>query len=278
MSVGERHNPDRELFGQGLANLVGPLFGGVPATAAIARTAVNVRAGAQSRLAAITHSLVLVVFILVASPLVGGVPLAALAGVLLATTIQMVEVSAIGAILTSGKSDAAVLLITFGATVVIDLVAAVALGLALAGLLALRAVAHSSQLERETLDHADYSVVQQELLAERIVAFRLEGALFFGAAHRFLLELSEVSHVSVVILRMSRVSTIDATGARMLDDAIARLEKRGVVVLLSGIKPGHERVLEKVGSAVRLRELDRVFADTPEAIHAAREIVTKHRP
>lgn len=275
MSVGERHNPDRELFGQGLANLVVPLFGGVPATAAIARTAVNVRAGAQSRLAAITHALVLVVFILVASPLVGGVPLAALAGVLLATTIQMVQVSAIGAILSSGKADAAVLAITFGVTVAIDLVAAVALGLALAGLLALRAVARSSQLERETLDHADYTAEQQELLAERIVAFKLEGALFFGAAHRFLLELSEVADVSVVILRMSRVSTIDATGALMLDDAISRLEKKGIVVLLSGIKPGHERVLDRVGSANRLRELGRVFTDTPDAIHEARAIATR---
>ena len=275
MSVGERHNPDRELFGQGLANLVVPLFGGVPATAAIARTAVNVRAGAQSRLAAITHALVLVVFILVASPLVGGVPLAALAGVLLATTIQMVQVSAIGAILSSGKADAAVLAMTFGVTVAIDLVAAVALGLALAGLLALRAVARSSQLERETLDHADYTAEQQELLAERIVAFKLEGALFFGAAHRFLLELSEVADVSVVILRMSRVSTIDATGALMLDDAISRLEKKGIVVLLSGIKPGHERVLDRVGSANRLRELGRVFTDTPDAIHEARAIATR---
>jgi SulP family sulfate permease len=187
----------------------------------------------------------------------------------------MVQVSAIGAILSSGKADAAVLAITFGVTVAIDLVAAVALGLALAGLLALRAVARSSQLERETLDHADYTAEQQELLAERIVAFKLEGALFFGAAHRFLLELSEVADVSVVILRMSRVSTIDATGALMLDDAISRLEKKGIVVLLSGIKPGHERVLDRVGSANRLRELGRVFTDTPDAIHEARAIATR---
>jgi SulP family sulfate permease len=274
MSVGERHNPDRELFGQGLANLVVPLFGGVPATAAIARTAVNVRAGAQSRLASITHAVVLVAFVMVASPLVGGVPLAALAGVLLATTIQMVQANAIGAILTSNRADAAILVVTFAITVAIDLVAAVAAGLALAGLLALRAVARASQLEEEPLDHADHTAEQQQLLAERIVAFRLEGALFFGAAHRFLLELSEVSTVSVVILRMSRVSTVDATGALMLDDAIQRLEKRGIVVLVSGIKPGHERVLEKVGSATRLRALGRVFAETPDAIRAARIVVT----
>ncbi|MGV8970600.1 MAG: SulP family inorganic anion transporter [Microbacteriaceae bacterium] len=274
MSVGERHNPDRELFGQGLANLVVPLFGGVPATAAIARTAVNVRAGAQSRLSALSHSVVLIAFVMVASPLVGGVPLAALAGVLLATTIQMVQLGAIKAILTSSPSDAAVLLITFGVTVAIDLVAAVALGLALAGLLALRAVARASTLEVETLDHVDYTAEQQKLLTDRIVAYRLEGALFFGAAHRFLLELSEVSNVSVVILRMSRVNTIDATGALMLDDAIRRLEKRGIVVLISGIKPGHERVLDRLGSATRLRSLGRVFVDTPDAIHAAREAVT----
>ena len=95
MTVGEHHDPDRELFGQGLANMVVPLFGGVPATAAIARTAVNVRAGATSRLAAVTHSLVLLALVFVAAPLVSGIPLAALAGVLFATCVRMVEAGAL---------------------------------------------------------------------------------------------------------------------------------------------------------------------------------------
>ncbi|MBB5632168.1 SulP family sulfate permease [Cryobacterium mesophilum] len=275
MSVGQKHNPDRELFGQGIANLVVPFFGGVPATAAIARTAVNVRAGARSRLASLSHSIVLLLFILVAAPLVGVIPLAALGGVLLATTVQMVQVGAIRSILRSSRGDAIVLVITFGVTVAIDLVTAVIVGLALAGVVALRAVARSAQVSRVPLDESDHADEEQSLLDDRIVAFRLDGALFFGAAHRFLLELSEVTDVAVVILRMSRLSTIDATGALMLDDAIARLEKRGIVVLLSGIRPGHRKVLSALTSAPRLTDAGRVFADTPEAIEHARELAAR---
>jgi len=124
MSVGERHDPDRELFGQGLANLVAPIFGGVPATAAIARTAVNVRAGARSRLAAVTHSLILLAVVFAAAPLVSRIPLAALAGALFATCVRMVEVSSVRALLRSTHSDAAIVILTFGVTVAVDLVTA----------------------------------------------------------------------------------------------------------------------------------------------------------
>jgi SulP family sulfate permease len=213
---------------------------------------------------------VLLLFILVAAPLVGVIPLAALGGVLLATTVQMVQVGAIRSILRSSRGDAIVLVITFGVTVAIDLVTAVIVGLALAGIVALRAVARSAQVSRVPLDESDHADEEQSLLDDRIVAFRLDGALFFGAAHRFLLELSEVTDVAVVILRMSRLSTIDATGALMLDDAISRLEKRGIVVLLSGIRPGHRKVLTALTSAPRLEAAGRVFADTPEAIDHAR--------
>ncbi len=273
MSVGQRHNPDRELFGQGIANLVVPLFGGVPATAAIARTAVNVKAGARSRISSLTHSVVLLMFILVAAPLVGIIPLAALGGVLLATTVQMVQVGAIRSIVRSSRGDAIVLVLTFGVTVAVDLVTAVIVGLALAGIVALRAVASTAQVARVPLDRSDHADEEQSLLDDRIVAYRLDGALFFGAAHRFLLELSGVTDVAVVILRMSRLSTIDATGALMLDDAIVRLEKRGIVVLLSGIQPEHERVLTALTSAVRLTQAGRVFSETPNAIAYARELV-----
>jgi len=275
MSVGQKHNPDRELFGQGIANLVVPFFGGVPATAAIARTAVNVRAGARSRLSSLTHSVVLLLFVLALAPLVGIIPLAALAGVLLATTVQMVQVGAIRSILRSSRGDAMVLIATFMVTVAIDLVSAVMVGLVLAGIVALRAVAQSAQVSRVPLDDTDHSDEERRLLDDRIVAFRLDGALFFGAAHRFLLELSEVTDVAVVILRMSRLSTIDATGALMLDDAISKLEKRGIVVLLSGIRPGHKKVLSALTSAPRLTEAGRVFAETPDAIEFAREIVSR---
>ncbi|MFC6357279.1 SulP family inorganic anion transporter [Luethyella okanaganae] len=273
MSVGDRHNPDRELFGQGIANVVVPFFGGVPATAAIARTAVNVRSGARSRLAAVVHSLVLLAVVLVAAPLVGFIPLAALAGVLLATTVQMIQLGAISAMLRGTRQDAIVLLTTFTVTVAIDLITAVVVGLVAAGLLALRAVARSAHLERVPLDTNDHNAEEQELMAEHIVAYRFDGPLFFGAAHRFLIELTEVSEVSVVILRMSRVSTLDVTGALMLDDAITRLEHKGIAVLISGIATGHERLLDRVGAAAKLREQGRVFSQTPEAITHARTLI-----
>ncbi|WP_441724044.1 SulP family inorganic anion transporter [Glaciibacter sp. 2TAF33] len=273
MSVGERHNPDRELFGQGIANLVVPFFGGVPATAAIARTAVNVRSGARSRLAAISHSVVLLVVVLAFAPLVGFIPLAALGGVLLATTIQMVKLGAIRAIVRATRGDAAVLFVTFGVTVAIDLVTAVVIGLAVAALLALRSVSRSSRVERVPLDTGDHSAEEQKLIREHIVAYRFDGPLFFGAANRFLLELTEVSDVSVVILRMSRVTTLDATGGLMLDDVITRLEAKGIAVLVSGVTDAHRSVLRRLGVAPHLRERGRVFADTPEAIAYARTLL-----
>ncbi|MEV0808525.1 SulP family inorganic anion transporter [Micromonospora sp. NPDC050200] len=272
MTVGERHDPDRELFGQGLANLASPLFGGIPATAAIARTAVNVRAGASSKLAALTHAVALAVIVLTAAPLVGRIPLAALAGVLLATTVRMIEAGSLWALARATRGDALVLVLTFAVTVIWDLVTAVAVGVAVAVVVALRAVARSARLEQVPLDAGDHSAEEHALLAEHIVAYRLDGPLFFAAAHTFLLELSDVADVRVVILRMSRVSTIDATGAQVLGDAIARLRGRGISVLLSGITPGHDQVLATLGVADQLRREGLVFPDTPAAIRHARSI------
>ena len=272
MSVGERHDPDRELFGQGLANLAAPVFGGIPATAAIARTAVNVRAGAGSKLAALSHSAILLAIVLVAAPLVSKIPLAALAGVLLATTIRMVEVGSLRAMAHATRGNAIVLLLTFGVTVVFDLVTAVVVGLGVAIVIALRSVASSANLLEVPLDHSDHSAEERELLSQHIVAYRLDGPLFFAAAHQFLLELTEVADVKVVILRMARVTTIDATGARVLGDAISKLEHRGIVVLISGIAEEHGEVLDRLGEAAHLRQSGRVFSDTPSAIRYARNL------
>ena len=272
MSVGERHDPDRELFGQGLANLAAPVFGGIPATAAIARTAVNVRAGARSKLAAFTHAVILLAIILVAAPLVSEIPLAALAGVLLATTIRMVEVSSLRAMAGATRGDATVLILTFAITVIFDLVAAVVVGLGVAIVIALRSVAKSARLEEVPLDHGDHSEEERELLDQHIVAYRLDGPLFFAAAHQFLLELAEVADVKVIILRMARVSTMDATGAKVLGDAISKLEHRGIVVLISGVSADHGDVLDRLGAATHLRESGRVFESTPAAIRYARNL------
>ncbi|MFB7496592.1 SulP family inorganic anion transporter [Streptomyces sp. NPDC056161] len=271
MTVGQQHDPDRELFGQGLANIAAPLFGGVPATGAIARTAVNVRTGASSRLAALVHAAVLAVIVFAAAPLVSRIPLAALAGVLLATAVRMVEVGSLRAMVKATRSDALILVLTAGATLALDLVHAVIIGLAAAGALALRAVAKQARLDQVPLDRGDHSMEEQALLAEHIVAYRIDGPLFFAAAHRFLLELTEVADVRVVILRMSRVSTMDATGALVLKDAVAKLHRRGIVVLASGVRAGQRRVLDSVGALDLLRDEGREYATTPEAIRAARD-------
>ncbi len=270
MSVGERHDSDRELFGQGVANLVTPLFGGIPATAAIARTAVNVRAGARSKLAAISQSVVLLLVALFASGWVSDIPLAALAGVLIATAIRMVEVSSLRALARSTHGDALVLGVTALATLAFDLVTAVLLGLAVAGVWALRQVARSARVDEMALDPEDHATEEQSLLDEHIVAYRLEGSLFFGAAHSFLLGLSEISDVRVVVLRLSRVSTLDATGASVLADTINRLERRHITVLLSGVRHEHARVLTQLGVYDELAHERHVFDSTPEAIAHAR--------
>ncbi|MFF5138329.1 SulP family inorganic anion transporter [Streptomyces sp. NPDC013157] len=271
MTVGQRHDPDRELFGQGLANIAAPLFGGVPATGAIARTAVNVRTGAGSRLAALTHAAVLAAIVFAAAPLVSKIPLAALAGVLLATAIRMVEVGSLKAMVRATRSDALILVLTAAATLALDLVYAVIIGLAVAGALALRAVAQQARFDQVPLDMGDHSAEEHALLAEHIVAYRIDGPLFFAAAHRFLLELTEVADVRVVILRLSRVSTMDATGALVLKDAVERLRRRGIAVLASGIRPGQRQVLDSVGALDLLCHEGREYATTPEAIRAARD-------
>jgi SulP family sulfate permease len=274
MRVSERHDSNRELFGQGLANLAAPLFGGVAATGAIARTAVNVRTGAASRLSALVHAAVLAVIVFAAAPLVAGIPLAALAGVLIATAIRMVEVGSLKALARSGRGEAMVMGLTAAVTLASTLVNAVIAGLLAAGILALRQVTREARLEQvplhTDLPPADHHEEEQELLAEHIVAYRIDGPLLFTAAHRFLLELTEQADIRVVILRMSRVSALDSSGAKVLRDAIDKLDRRGTIVLVSGVRDDHQNRLAALGVLDRLHEAGRVFPSTPEAIAYAR--------
>jgi SulP family sulfate permease len=276
MTVGDQHDPDRELVGQGLANLASPIFGGIPATAAIARTAVNVRSGAGSRLAAVTHALVLLGVVLVLAPWVERIPLAALAGVLVATAVHMVKVSSLRPLLRSTRGDAWALLATAAATVVFDLVTAVIVGLVVAGFFALQQTARAARLDQLPLDHVDHgdhpdhTDEERQLLDEHIVVYRIDGPLFFAAAHDFLLELADLHSVRVVVLRMSRVTTVDATGAQVLAETVAGLERRGITVLLSGVRPHHEKVLRELGVHEHLAHERHLFASTPEAIAHAR--------
>ena len=202
---------------------------------------------------------------------------AALAGVLFATCVRMVEAGSLRALLRSTRSDAVIVCLTFTVTVAVDLVTAVGVGVGVAVVLALRSVARSARIEQVALDPADHTAEEHQLLSEHIVVYRIDGPLFFGAAHRLLLELPDIVDVEVVILRMSRVSTLDATGAGVLADVITRLERRGIVVLLSGLAPGHESVLRSLGIAEALLAQDRIVTDTPTAIARARTLLD-HSP
>jgi sulfate permease, SulP family len=266
------HDPDRELFGQGLANQVTPLFGGMPATGAIARTAVNVRAGARTRVAAIVHAFMLVGVVYFGGSLVAKIPLAALAGVLTVTALRMVEVHNVRAVLRATRSDAVVLVLTAAATVVFDLILAVEIGVAVAAILALRNVARTStaMIEPIIADNTDLSEIDGEseatLMSRHIVAYRLDGALFFGAAQRFLGELTAITDVRVVILRLPQLRVLDATGAQALGQIVEQLERRGITVLLKGPRPEHIKVLDAVGALDRLAHENHLFAELDAAI------------
>ena len=269
-----RHDPNRELIGQGLANIVSPLFGGMPATGAIARTAVNVKAGARTRMAAIVHALVLVGVVFAGSGLVAEIPLAALAGVLMVTAVRMVEVHNVRSIVRATRSDAVILAVTAVVTVGFDLILAVEVGMAAAAVLALRQLARTSVFVAEPLPLLDTDQASA-LRADHIVSYRLDGALFFGAVQRFLGELASVGDVRVVILRFPDLQMLDATGAQALGEIIEELERRGITVLLKGPRPEHLRILREVGAIDRLAHENHLFTDLDAAIEHARTHVDR---
>ena len=266
----EDHQPGRELFGQGLANLAVSCFGGIPATGAIARTAVNVRAGARTRVAAITHSVVLAVVLLAFAPLVAKIPLAVLAGVLIATALAMVERHSVLALWRSTRGDAAVMVVTALLTVTVDLITAVEVGLVLAALLALASVSRASglRLDPEALsdDVVNDGDLDAALLRQHLVVYRLEGSLFFGVAQRFFASLTATGQVQVVILACSRLHVLDATGARALAELVAELQERGIVVLVKGLRADHERTLRATGSLEVVESAHHLFPTMDEAI------------
>jgi len=257
-------NADRELFGQGLASIGAGLFGGMPATGAIARTAVNVRSGGKTRLASTTHALVLLIVVFAAAPVVSAIPLAALAGVLMMTAARMVSVSTALRVIRSTRSSALVFLITLAVTVAFDLIFAVGIGLAAAAFFALRALSRMSGAHREPVPGAP------EPGDERIAIFRIDGSLFFGAADRLVDEIRHEPGVRIVILRLSHLQLVDATGANALADLVHALERSGVTVLIKGVRDEHRELIERLGVIAALRHPNHLFAELDEAIAHAR--------
>ncbi len=262
-------DPDRELVGQGLASLGSAVFGGMPATGAIARTAVNVRSGGRTRLAAIFHSVVLLVIVLAASGPVAQIPLAALAGVLMVTAVRMVHLGTVRAILRSTRADAAAFVITALITVSFDLIIAVVIGVIFAGVFALRSLSRASGVRREAITG------EPQPGDDRIAIIRFDGPLFFAAADRLFTQVSTLDAVSVVILRMSQLELVDATGARMLGDIVQTLERRGITVLIKGVQPRHEELFRTVGVLGSLRHHHHLYTTLPPAIAHARDHVRR---
>ncbi len=261
-------DPDRELLGQGLANMASGFFGGMPATGAIARTAVNVRAGARTRLSAITHAVFLAIVVVAGASLVGKIPLAVLAAVLIVTAGRMVNTSNARAIVRSTRSDALVFGVTAIVTVAFDLILAVEVGVGIAIVLALRSLAQSSRVEREDIAaHPEVNTDDEaDLMADHIAVYRLDGGLFFGASQRFLDTLTDVSAVQVVILRLGYLRVLDATGAQALDEIIASLQRRGITVLLCGVQDQHRSALSAVGTFDTLAHAHHVFTSLQAAV------------
>ena len=277
MSDAPRHDPDRELFGQGLANVASGMCGGMPATGALARTAVNARAGAHTRVAALVHALVLAAVVYAGAGLVSRIPLAALAGVLLVTAWRMVERHNVRSVLRSTRGDTAVFALTAVATVTLDLIAAVELGLVLAAVLALAHLAGTARAVPEPLgDDGIDDAAEHALLAAHVLTYRLDGPLFFAASARFLAQITAVTDVRVVILRLSGVAMLDATGARALGEVSEQLHERGITVLLKGASPEHTRLLHAVGTLAPVAARDHVFEALPDAVAHAREHVSRH--
>ena len=263
------YDPDRELVGQGLASLAAGFFGGMPATGAIARTAVNVRSGGRTRMAAIVHAVVLLGVVYLASTVVGQIPLAALAGVLMVTAVRMVSVATVRSVVGSTRSDTVVFVITALITVSFDLIIAVAIGIVVAMVAAIRALARSGGVHREPIPGAP------EPGDVHVALFRLDGALFFGAAERMLDAVSAVDDVDVVILRLSQLQLLDATGARVITEMIQALERRGITVLVKGIQPEHLRLATRVGVIAALRHENHLFDSLDAAVEHARSHVAR---
>lgn len=239
-----RHDPNAELIGQGLGNLVAPLFGGITATAAIARTATSIRSGARSPIAAIVHAVVVLGSVLLLADLLGRVPMASLAALLLIVAWNMSEARRFLYILrTAPAGDVAVLVTCFGLTVIFDMVLAVAVGIGLAGMLFIRRMA----LLTETKLVNTASNEKSEAFPGSTAVYDINGPLFFGAAERALTSLNQVdSRIRTLVIDMSDVPSIDATAIVALQSMIAEMQRKGIALVLVGLPP---RIIVKLRRA-----------------------------
>jgi sulfate permease, SulP family len=280
--IGGRHRSNAELLGQGIANIASPLFGGIPATGAIARTATNVRTGGRTPVAGMVHAAVLLVILTAAGPWAAWIPMATLAGILLVVAYNMSEWHVFVRLLRAPRSDVIVLLATFVLTVAVDLTVAIQVGVVLASLLFMRRMAEVTQVKavRDVLDYelgGDEPEPSSEVPAG-VGVFEINGSFCFGAARKFT-EALLASHMPtpVVVLRMRHVLAIDATGLHALEDVAARLRRRGTRMLIAGVHAQPLVALERSGALERIGA-ENLFETFEEAIECARALVQRAAP
>jgi SulP family sulfate permease len=277
---GDKHNSNVELVAQGVANLTSPLFGGIPATGAIARTATNIRSGARTPVSGMIHALTLLAILLVAAPLARFVPLATLAAVLFVVAWNMGEWREIGSILRLAKTDIAVWAVTFTLTVVADLTVAVGVGMSLAALLYIYRIAETTTVApvtEEYLRDGQAHILQDKEIPPDVAILRIHGPFLFGTTEKLAEATADLkSFPSVVILRLRNMTALDATGLHALEIFAERLQKSGRTLLLCGAREqpaellagstfiehvGSENILPHVQAALgRAREITAMFS------------------
>jgi SulP family sulfate permease len=275
--IGGRHRSNMELIAQGAANVVTPLFGGMPATGAIARTATNVKSGGRTPVAGITHALTLLVITLFFGHLAGLIPLATLAAIVLWVAYRMAEWRVFKSELSAPKSDAIVMVVTFLLTVLVDLTVGIGVGMVLASFLFMKRMAEVtnvtlvSQEFQDSQPSADQSgAIYRRRIPKGVEVYEINGPFFFGAAEKFKDTLSEVSKKpKVLIIRMRHVPAIDSTAMHALRDLVRRTRRDGTVVFFSDV---HAQPLAALSRSELLEEIgeENLFGNVDEALTAAR--------
>jgi sulfate permease, SulP family len=272
---GTRHNSNVELFAQGVANIVSPLFGGLPATGAIARTATNVRSGAKTPVAGIIHALTLAVILLVAAPLAAAVPMGVLAAILLVVAYNMGEWKEIPQLWKHGWTDRAVWMATFALTVLADLTVAVEAGMILAALLFIRRVSATTTVARVSPEYIrrgrEHSLQDREL-PDYVSIVRIHGPFLFGATDKLAKMLSHLEELRpIVILRLRNMTAIDATGLKAIEDFADAVQRSGRSVLLCGAPPQPARMMDRA-EFHRHVGVENILPNVDAALRRAQEI------
>jgi SulP family sulfate permease len=278
--MGTRHKSNCELIGQGIGNLGSSLFGGIPATGAIARTAINIKTGARTPLAGMVHAITVFLIVLAFAPIVGKIPMPALAAVLVMIAWNMSEVERFRSLLKAPLGDVAVLLLAFFTTVLVDITVAVEVGMILAAFLFMKrtsdlsnVVTVSSLLEENGVEKRDPEAISKKKIPTHVEVYEINGPFFFGVAdslQKVLVELEPTP--KVFILRMRKVPAIDATGLHALEDFYDKCKRSKTVLILSGAKGALAEALKKSGIEKKVGKQN-MFAHIDEALIRADELV-----